>query len=82
MSAHMSAAANYDYLEADYHGALTALAGPERADKEHRARLSLSWAPLRSVRVSAALERWTRSSNEALRDFDTTIGSLTGSLTF
>lgn len=81
-TAHAEVGANVGLNESNYEGALAALAGPVRRDQGYRIGAYATWAPWRNVLLRIALDHIDRSSNFTLSNYEATIGSLTGSLSF
>lgn len=77
-SLYMSLQRTYD----DYPASSFSTGVPERKDTTSMAVLGLNWLPVRNVSVGASLQREQRSSNDPLVEYDTTIASISASLTF
>ena len=74
--------ARLERTTSDFRGPVFTPLGPLRSDTVRSAQLSADWAPLRSVSLSASVQRLDRSSNNAGVEFTTTIATVSASLKF
>ena len=72
----------YDLARRDFRGALADVPDSGRADHLRNARITLEWQPLRTLLVSAALEKEKRDSNRSAYDFHNTAATVSAQFSF
>ena len=82
MMPHTALLAQIDRVHRDYRGPVGTLVGPLRVDNERSAQLGLNWTPRRSLLFKAGIQRYTRSSNYPVNDFETNIANVSAAVTF
>ena len=73
---------NLQRSQRDYLGGAPVPLPVTRHDQSRSALLSLDWAPMRALSLSASLQNSSRNSNEALQDYKDNTASITAQLSF
>jgi len=82
LTSNTSVHASFSRTGSDYKNPVFQLVGPARHDTQRSAQLALDWAPLRTLSLSASLQRTQQSSTDAAFEYGDTTAQLSAALAF